>query len=160
MDGPGFRFVLFVQGCELNCEGCHNPQSMDPNGGTEISVDDIIAQMRKNPLTDGLTISGGEPFLQSAQCAQIAEAARESGLNVWVYTGFVFEELLAKAKRENDVRSLLELTDVLVDGPFLISERSLSLKWRGSNNQRTIDVQNSLLSGKTVEVQLEVRNEE
>ena len=150
VDGPGIRFVVFTQGCAQECEHCHNPGSLDPNGGTEISVEDIIKEMRSNPLTDGLTLSGGEPFLQAASCALIAEAARKDGLNVWVYTGLTFEELLLKAEIDTDVRRLLDLTDVLVDGPFIYAERTLSLKWRGSRNQRIIDVPASLVSGEAV----------
>jgi len=147
VDGPGLRFVVFTQGCNLRCEGCHNPDTWDLSGGADIPVDELIAQMRRNPLTDGLTLSGGEPFLQAAECVQLASAARELGLNVWTFTGYTFEQLL----HEPECRELLELTDVLVDGPFVISERSLSLKWRGSRNQRVIDVVGSLRAGAVVE---------
>ena len=152
VDGPGFRFTVFTQGCAQRCEGCHNPQSWDLCGGSEKPVDEIIALMRRNPLTDGLTISGGEPFLQAAQCAEIAKAAHENGLNVWVYTGLNFEELVAKARNDADIKSLLETVDVLVDGAFILAERSLSLKWRGSRNQRVIDVPKSLACGIAVEL--------
>ena len=152
VDGPGFRFVVFTQGCELRCEGCHNPATWDINGGDEISVDEIVAEMRKNPLTDGLTLSGGEPLLQAGECALLAAAARESGLNVWVFTGFTFEELVNKADGKPEIKNLLELTDVLVDGAFVLSERTLSLRWRGSKNQRVVDVQKSLAAGEAVEI--------
>ena len=152
VDGPGFRFVVFAQGCDLRCEGCHNPDTWDINGGTEVQTDELIAQMRSNPLTDGLTLSGGEPFLQAAECGKLAAAARENGLNVWAYTGSTFEQLLQRAQSDPAVGGLLSLTDVLVDGPFKLPERSLSLRWRGSRNQRVIDVPESLTAGAAVEL--------
>ena len=152
VDGPGFRFVVFTQGCESRCEGCHNPGTWDMDGGTETSVGDIIDEMLGNPLTDGLTLSGGEPFLQAADCVRLAAAAREKGLNIWVYTGYRFEELIAKLKSEPQVKELLELTDALIDGPFILAERTLSLRWRGSRNQRVLDMKKSLETGKAVEL--------
>ena len=150
VDGPGLRFVVFAQGCHLRCDGCHNPGTWDLSGGTDMTTDEIIAQMRRNPLTDGLTLSGGEPFLQAAECVTLAKAARDDGLNVWIYTGYTFEELLAQTQNSH-VRELLELTDILVDGPFELSGRSLNLKWRGSRNQRVLDVPRSIADGHAVE---------
>lgn len=149
VDGPGLRFTLFTQGCPHHCKGCHNPATHDPEGGKEMAVEDVIAAMLRNPLTDGLTLSGGEPFMQSADCARIAAAAKEKGLNVWAYSGWTFEELLADERP--GVRELLSLCDVLVDGPFILSQRSLTLKWRGSTNQRVLDVPKSLAAGKAVD---------
>ena len=152
VDGPGFRFVVFAQGCRRHCEGCHNPATWDADGGVEMTVDDIAAEMLGNPLTDGLTLSGGEPLLQAENCASLASVARENGLNVWVFTGYTFEELMKKASDEPAVKSLLELIDVLIDGAFDLAERTLSLRWRGSRNQRVIDVPKSLAAGKAVEL--------
>ena len=146
VDGPGFRFTVFVQGCSHHCEGCHNPQTHDPAGGKDMTTDEIIREMRSNPLTDGLTLSGGEPFDQSEDCLTLVHAARESGLNVWSYSGYLFEQLLAD---ETKSRLLKEL-DVLVDGPFVLSQRSLALAWRGSRNQRVIDVQKSLATNEVI----------
>jgi len=146
VDGPGLRFTVFTQGCPHHCEGCHNPQTHDPDGGTETDVQDVIAKMLSNPLTDGVTLSGGEPFAQAADCLKIAEAAHAHGLNVWAYSGYTFEQLLSSP--DADVAALLREADVLVDGPFVLAQRSLSLKWRGSPNQRVIDVKKSLESGK------------
>ena len=154
VDGPGFRYVVFTQGCSLSCEGCHNPATWDIGGGEEASVDYLVTEMLSNPLTDGLTLSGGEPFLQAAECEKLAAAARVEGLNVWAYTGFVFGELIEKAKSEPEISALLKLTDVLVDGPFILAERTLSLKWRGSRNQRVLDVPKSLEAGTAVEYQI------
>ncbi len=146
VDGPGFRFTVFVQGCTHHCEGCHNPQTHDPMGGKEMTTEEIIREMRSNPLTDGLTLSGGEPFDQSEDCLTLARAAKESGLNVWSYSGYLFEKLLADEKKSQ----LLKELDVLVDGPFVLSQRSLALAWRGSRNQRVIDVPKSLAAGEVV----------
>jgi len=154
VDGPGLRFAVFTQGCELCCDGCHNPSALDVRGGSEVAVGEIIAEMDKNPLTDGLTLTGGEPFLQAADCVLLAAAARGKGLNVWVYSGATFEELLVLAGSDSSVRELLGLCDVLVDGRFILSERSLSVKWRGSRNQRLVDLPKSLASGQAVEFDL------
>ena len=148
VDGPGLRFTLFTQGCPHRCIGCHNPDTHDPDGGREIPVDEIINIMLSNPLTDGITFSGGEPFSQAEDCATIALAAKKAGLNVWVYSGWTFEHLM-----ENTIpgsKSFLELCDVLVDGLFVLSGRSLLLKWRGSENQRVLDVKKSLESNAPV----------
>ena len=157
VDGPGFRFVVFAQGCEMRCEGCHNPATWDMGGGTEMTVGEIIDEMLRNPLTDGLTLSGGEPLQQAGECALLAAAARENGLNVWIFTGFTFERLMERAAAEPEVKRLLELTDVLVDGAFVNAERTLSLRWRGSRNQRVVDAQKSLAAGEVVEIELELR---
>ena len=150
VDGPGFRFTLFTQGCPHRCEGCHNPETHDPNGGSEMGTEEIIKKLLSNPLTDGITFSGGEPFEQAGDCAVIARAARDNGLNVWAYSGYTFEELLKKAENQPEVLELLKLTDVLVDGRFVLAQRSLSLKWRGSANQRILDVPKSLEAGAAV----------
>jgi len=150
VDGPGLRFVVFVQGCDFQCEGCHNVHTWDKNSGFEMHIDDIMTRMRSNPLTDGLTLSGGEPFDQAADCAGLAAAAREHGLNIWVYSGYLFEELLEKAKCDPGVQELLRYSDVLVDGQYMISKRTLTRKWCGSTNQRVLDVQKSILEGNGV----------
>jgi len=154
VDGPGLRFVVFTQGCDIGCKGCHNSEAINITGGTEMHVSEIISEMLSNPLTDGLTLSGGEPFMQGADCSQLAKAAREHGLNVWIFTGNIFEELVERAKREKGIKALLEYADVIVDGPFEVERRSLSLKWRGSKNQRVIDVQKSIAMGNTVELKI------
>ena len=144
VDGKGLRFTLFTQGCPHHCPGCHNPQTHDFSGGRDMSVDELITIILKNPLTDGVTFSGGEPFAQAEDCIKIAKAVREKGLNVWAYSGWTFEQLLAGTPAQ---RELLSLCDVLVDGPFILEQRSLNLKWRGSTNQRVLDVPKSLAQG-------------
>ena len=148
VDGPGFRFVCFVQGCPHHCPGCHNPDSHAFDAGTEMTTDEVIKKMRSNPLTDGLTLSGGEPFAQAEDCLTIARAAHEHGLNVWGYSGWTYDHLLTEGSDAQ--KALLRELDVLVDGPFILAERSLSLNWRGSRNQRVIDVQASLAAGEVI----------
>lgn len=145
VDGPGFRFACFVQGCPHGCPGCHNPDSHDPSGGREMTVEEVAAEMLGNPLTDGLTLSGGEPFAQAEDCLALAKIAHGHGLNVWSYSGWTFEYLRDQGTPEQ--KALLAELDVLVDGPFLLSERTLSLPWRGSRNQRVVDVRRSLETG-------------
>lgn len=147
VDGPGLRLTVFVQGCPHRCPGCHNPQSHDFSGGTLADTEEILAQMRDNFLLDGVTLSGGEPFAQAEACTEIARGARAAGLNVWCYTGYWFEDLLEGA---GEWRALLEAIDVLVDGPFVLGQRSLDLRFRGSSNQRVLDVPASLREGRAV----------
>lgn len=148
VDGPGLRFTVFTQGCPHHCPGCHNPDTHDPQGGTEIPVEDLVDRMGRNPLIQGLTLSGGEPFAQAADCVRLARAAHAVGWTVWTYTGYLFETILAKD--DPAWRALLEETDVLVDGPFLEKEKSYELRFRGSRNQRLIQVRESLAQGKAV----------
>ena len=148
VDGPGFRFSCFVQGCPHRCPGCHNPDSHDPGGGREMAVEEVAAQLLGNPMTDGLTLSGGEPFAQAEDCLALARAAHAHGLNVWSYSGWTFEHLRDRGSEAQ--RALLAELDVLVDGPFLLEERTLALPWRGSRNQRVIDVPASLAAGDAV----------
>lgn len=148
VDGPGFRFSCFVQGCPHHCPGCHNPESHDPNGGKEMTVEEVAAELLKNPLTDGLTLSGGDPFAQSEDCLALARIAHENNLNVWAYSGWTFEYL--RDQGSEGQKALLAEVDVLVDGPFLMEQRSFALPWRGSRNQRVIDVPASLAAGEAV----------
>ena len=147
VDGPGLRFTVFTQGCPHNCEGCHNPDTHAMDGGKATTTEKLIEEFRENPLLDGITLSGGDPFCQAKACTLLAKAAKEADLNVWAYTGYTWEALLRGANEENGWRELLETIDVLVDGPFLLKERTLELKWRGSPNQRLIRVPESLSSG-------------
>ena len=150
VDGPGFRFVVFTQGCLRHCPECHNPNTWDPAGGKEVTVDSLYKTLSANPLTDGLTLSGGEPYLQAAACAELAQKAKSGGFNVWCYSGYTFEEILEISKTDPGFKALIEATDVLIDGMFLNEEKSLTLKWRGSHNHRVIDVRKSLESGEVV----------
>ena len=148
VDGPGIRTTIFSQGCPHHCPGCHNPQTHDPNGGSWGDTDDIIAAAAENPLLDGITLSGGDPFMQPKECTELAKGAHKHGLNVWTYTGYTWEALFAE--NDPDKIALVQESDVLIDGPFLLAERSLELKFKGSRNQRTIDVKKSLEKGEIV----------
>lgn len=149
VDGPGLRMTVFVQGCPHHCPGCHNPETHDYTGGTEIEVDEIVKQYLGNPLLDGITLSGGEPFDQPEACAELLSKVYHKCGSVWCYTGYTFDYLLTRTDFLSSF--LLESIDVLVDGPYIESRRTLELPWRGSRNQRLIDVQKSLKSGTIVE---------
>lgn len=138
VDGPGFRMTLFTQGCLFRCEGCHNESTWDINGGTLYEIKDIQKKWRKNPLIEGITLSGGEPFLQTKECLEIAKLATNDGLDIIIYTGFLYEDLVKK--NDSTINELLSLTKYLIDGPFILEKRSLMLLFRGSSNQRIIDV--------------------
>lgn len=148
VDGPGIRYVIFTQGCPHHCPGCHNPQTHDFSGGEEADVEDILRQISSNPLLTGVTFSGGEPFAQADALVPLAEEIKAKGKHLMIYTGYVLEDL---QKMESDsVHRLLELADILVDGPFLLAERNLTLPYRGSENQRVIDLKKTRESGKIV----------
>ena len=149
VDGPGIRLTIFTQGCPHHCPGCHNPQTHDPSGGSWADTEDIIAAMAENPLLDGITLSGGDPFMQPIECTELAKGAHRCGLNVWTYTGYTWEALFEE--KDPEKIALLEESDVLIDGPFILAERSLELKFRGSRNQRIIDVKKSLQAGEIEE---------
>lgn len=150
VDGPGIRLAVFTQGCIHNCPSCHNPQTHDIHGGKETDTQKIAALMANNPLLDGVTLTGGDPFIQAEECAQIAKDAHKLGLNVWTYTGYTYEELCKK--NDPNFNSLMENTDVLIDGPFVLAQRSLELRFRGSNNQRVIDMNKTREIGMLVEL--------
>ncbi len=150
VDGPGIRFAIFTQGCPHNCEGCHNPNSHDLDGGYFEDCDSIIKKIKANPLLDGVTFSGGEPFMQAKPLTYIAKELKNTGLNTLCYTGFTFEELLSGADAENGWLEFLETLDLLVDGKFIIAEKSIELNFKGSKNQRIIKVPESLKSGQVV----------
>ena len=140
VNGPGMRRVYFSQGCRHNCEGCFNPDTHDFNGGEERDMDELIEDALDNPLLKGITFSGGDPLERAAEFAYMAKAFKKAGLNIWCYTGFCFEQLLGN----DDAIELLKYIDVLVDGPFIEAEKDEELLFRGSRNQRLIDVQQSL----------------
>ena len=144
VDGDGIRFAIFMQGCNRHCEGCHNPETHALDGGRLIDTNEIISAIKKNPLLDGITLTGGEPFLQIEATDELARAAKNFGLNVWCYTGFKFEDLPPA------VEPLLENIDVLIDGAFVESLRDLNLQFRGSSNQRIIDIKKTREQNKIV----------
>ena len=134
VDGDGIRFAIFMQGCRRNCSGCQNPETHDLNGGRLVDTDEILCAIKKNPLLDGITLTGGEPLLQICAANELARAAKNFGLSVWLYTGYTFENLPPEAA------ALLENVDVLIDGEFVEDLRDLNLQFCGSSNQRVIDL--------------------
>ena len=154
VDGKGIRYTIFVQGCPHHCPGCHNPQTHDFEGGKEISIEKLLEDIKKDPLLSGVTFSGGEPFCQPEGLARLAEKIKALGLNITVYSGYTFEELLALSNDNRGISDLLQQTDILIDGKFILEQKSLLLKFRGSKNQRIIDVQKSLNAGKAIETEL------
>ena len=144
VDGDGIRYAVFMQGCLRGCPGCHNHATHDLRGGRLIDTDEIVSAIKKNPLLDGITLTGGEPLLQVDAANELARAAKILGLSVWCYTGYTFEDLPAEAA------PLLENVDVLIDGAFVESLRDLDLQFRGSRNQRIIDVNKSRVQNKIV----------
>ena len=150
VDGPGLRTVIWTQGCSHNCPGCQNPQTWDFNGGGLVPLEAVYEVIDELEYQTGITFSGGDPMYQPEACNQIAEYARKKGLNIWCYTGFTFEEILLLAEKKPIYREFLDKIDVLVDGRFKIEERDLSLLFRGSRNQRLIDVKASLEQNKVV----------
>ncbi len=150
VDGPGLRFVIFSQGCPHNCEGCHNPATHSVSGGYDMAVEDILKLLDESPIIQGVTFSGGEPFLQPEVFNIIAEEVRDRGLNILCYSGYTFEQLVKRGESDGNVSSLLEKIDILIDGPFEKDLKDLTLKFRGSSNQRIIDVKSSLEKGNVV----------
>ena len=147
VDGPGIRTVLFCQGCYRRCEGCHNPETWPVEGGKEMSTDEIVTLIHSDPLCTGITYSGGEPFLQAKDLIPLTKILKDEGYEVAVHSGYRFEELLMGTC---DQLELLSYIDVLIDGPFDLKQKSLDLKFRGSRNQRILNVQESLRKGEAV----------
>lgn len=147
-DGPGFRTVLFFQGCNHHCIGCHNPQTWSFSGGEEHEISDLLRTLPDSPLIKGITFSGGDPFYQADAAALIAEELHNRGKNIWAYTGFKWEELLLESNLSR-MKFLLQC-DVLVDGPFNYKEAKTGLIFRGSLNQRIIMVKESYLEKRII----------
>ena len=150
VDGPGIRYTLYVQGCPHHCEGCHNPQTHDFNGGRDADTDNILDEILENPLLDGVTFSGGEPFCHANVLADLGGKIKKNRLSLMAYTGYTIEYLISHANDENGYLKLLETLDYLVDGPFVLNLKSYEAKFRGSTNQRIINVKETLSSKEIV----------
>ena len=146
VDGPGIRFTTFCQGCPHHCPGCQNPETWPFEGGFEVTPEEVVEHVKRNPLTRGVTFSGGEPFAQAAAHAELARQLKAAGYEVASYTGYTFEQLLEE--QDPAKLDLLQQLDILVDGPFRQEELSLELRFRGSANQRILNVPQSLAQGK------------
>lgn len=159
VDGEGFRFTVFTQGCNWNCDGCHNPESHDLDGGAIIKIDEIVDRIVDNQMLEGVTISGGEPFLQVESVSSLIDklGIRAKKLNIWIYTGYKVENLFELASKNKYISNILKKTKVIVDGQFEKDKRDIS-QMRGSTNQRFVDVQKTIRlmqdNGKTFEDKL------
>ena len=147
VNGPGIRRVFFAQGCKHNCKGCFNPETHSFDKGIVLEIDKLIKDVLENPMITGVTFSGGD-------FSYMAKILKNKGLNIWCYTGYTFEKLLDKMKENKDIRELLNNIDVLVDGKFEINNKKEELKFRGSSNQRIIDVNKSLALGQIIVLNL------
>lgn len=150
VNGPGMRRVFFSQGCRHNCKGCFNQDTHDFNGGEEKDMDDLIKDVLDNPMLKGVTFSGGDPLERAEDFAYMAEAFKKKNLNIWCYTGYKFEDIINNLDNNKGWKLLLSNIDVLVDGKFEEDNKQDGLKFRGSTNQRIIDVPNSLKNGEVI----------
>lgn len=147
VDGEGLRTVIWFQGCSHNCLGCHNPNTHDFNKGLEFEIEDLKKSIRSLQFQQGITLSGGDPLFQIDAALELAKEAWKNNLDVWCYTGFKIEDILKMGPKYYE---FLQTIDVLVDGKFELAEKSLNLRFRGSKNQRIIDVKKSLKAGKVI----------
>ncbi len=148
VDGPGIRFVVFTQGCKHGCKGCQNPETHDMDGGYLTDTQKIVDAVKQNKIIKGVTLSGGDPLFQPKATLDLCQKLKAEGYDIMIYTGYVFENLLKM--NDEDILGILKLCDTLVDGPFILEKRSLSCRFRGSTNQRLIDVQASLEKGEVI----------
>lgn len=153
VDGPGIRFVVFCQGCPHHCEECHNPVTHDFDGGYDCGIDRILQAIDENPLLSGVTFSGGEPVCQSAGFLTLALEIKKRNLNIILYSGYTFEELQKMAETDRSLSRLLQEIDVLIDGRYEKEERDLTLSFRGSRNQRILDMPASLAAGRPIKIE-------
>ena len=150
VDGEGIRCVIWTQGCPHNCKGCHNPETHSFDDGILVDIEDIKKKIDSLELHDGITFSGGDPMMQALACCEIAKYCHKKGLNVWCYTGYTYEQLIKMAQKKKELLDFLNEIDVLVDGKFEEEKKDISLRFRGSSNQRVIDVKKSLKDKKAV----------
>ena len=150
VDGPGLRYAIFTQGCAHRCPECHNPETWDFNGGYECEFEKIIKSIEENPLLDGVTFTGGDPLYQPQACYELGLLLKEKKLNILVFTGYTFEEIEELKVKDQWVEKLMSITDILIDGRYDNSQRDLTLLFRGSKNQRVIDMNKTRETGKMV----------
>jgi len=149
VDGPGLRYVIFTQGCPHQCPHCQNPETWDMDAGKEFSVRQIVRLIKQQKKTkQGVTFSGGEPFLHARELAEVSFEAHKIGWDAVTYTGFTYEQLTAEPN--DDIQALLSATDILIDGKYIHELRSIELQFRGSSNQRIIDMAKTREEGRIV----------
>lgn len=154
VDGPGIRYVVFAQGCRHQCPGCHNEHTHDFEGGVITTIKNIIDDIKRNPLLDGITLSGGDPFEQAENFAELAKQVKALGLSVMTYTGYTYEEIMDQKIVHKGWGALLRITDILVDGRFDEKCKNLLLPFRGSENQRLIDINRSMMEDRVIEAKI------
>lgn len=150
VDGPGIRFTVFCQGCPHACEGCHNPETHDFAGGKDVSIDRLLEEIEKDKLLAGVTFSGGEPFCQPEAFLELGKKVKDLGLSITIFSGYTLEQLREMGMQRAAVSELLEITDILIDGPYVKALRDLTLQFRGSSNQRIIDMNETRKMGETI----------
>lgn len=150
VDGPGIRFTVFCQGCPHACEGCHNPETHDFAGGKDVSIDRLLEEIEKDKLLAGVTFSGGEPFCQPEAFLELGKRVKDLGLSITIFSGYTLEQLREMGMQRAAVSELLEITDILIDGPYVKALRDLTLQFRGSSNQRIIDMNETRKMGETI----------
>ena len=146
VNGPGIRRVFFAQGCKHNCKGCFNPETHSFDKGIVLEIDKLIKDVLENPMITGVTFSGGDPIEQAHSFSYMAKILKNKGLNIWCYTGYLYDEQLLNNSRARCeyTDEMLSMIDVLVDGEFVEALKDIRLVFRGSSNQRVIDVKKSL----------------
>ena len=149
-NGPGVRVSIFMQGCIFHCEGCFNPETWDFNAGVLVDIETMKNKIRELEFQQGVTFSGGDPLYQLDAFIELAKEVHNCNMDVWVYTGFTYEEIMKLAKKNSKFIEALEQIDVLVDGPFIEKLKSFDVKFRGSSNQRIIDIPKSLKENKII----------
>ena len=145
VDGPGIRYTVFTQGCPHHCPGCHNHQTWAFEGGQPTTAQALFEDFQKDPILKGITFSGGEPFCQPEPLTELAKLVHGAGKDVTIFTGYTYEQLLEK--QDPAVDALLAQCDLLIDGPFVMAQRNLELRFRGSENQRLIDMKKTRQAG-------------
>ena len=150
VDGEGIRSVIWFQGCGHACPECHNPETWDFNAGELVSIEDIKKQIDELEFQQGVTFSGGDPMYQIDALIELSKYVKEKGMNVWVYTGFTYDELEKMAEKDDRYSKMYDYIDVLVDGPFKIDLKSFECAFRGSTNQRLIDVKKTKKANKVI----------
>ena len=154
VDGPGLRYVIFTQGCPHKCEGCHNPLTHDSSAGNLIKIDTLIEKIQTNPLISGVTLSGGEPFLQAKKLSKLVDKLDRNKIDVIAYTGFEYEKLIELSNENNGFKDLISRLDILIDGKFDKTKKDELLMFRGSSNQRVIDCKKSINQGTLYEANI------
>lgn len=154
VDGPGFRFVIFCQGCPHGCKACHNPDTHAFKDNKLMKVDELFESIMKPRMGKGVTFSGGEPFCQAASFAKLGEKLKAAGIDILIFTGYEYEELIKLSEKNASIMKLIKMADYIIDGRYEEELRDLSLKFRGSSNQRIIDVKKTLEANKVIEAEL------